>query len=270
MKKAIITLTTTIVLVLFGLTACGELPEPPTSGQLLDDAANLAAGHYIGETESRAEPFPLASLLFDEMDVTWQEEKKTLRAELTAYIGDGQWKSKDRQTLIIQYQLNDSGEWEARGIHMGSPVIPVIPRNNETRWLTGYIELAGDTLHLDEVELITTEYADALLQTSLHNPERMQELGLQEEDMPNGYHIHNPDHEAVAYALTDDTVYVFTDTQLLFVDEEKEDRIVETKSREAFLAHLQASYSDSGDIPFFVEVEEGRVVRIEEKLLFTQ
>lgn len=128
--------------------------------------------------------------------------------------------------------------------------------------LVGHIVIEGNALYLDKVEIITLE-----------DVERIKELGLiQQSDLPNGYHIHNPDIEKVTYKLTDETVYNFVDFHLLFVTDEDEDRAYTTTKKEEFIQHLSTSYSDvppAQKVPFFIEVKDGKVISITERFEFT-
>lgn len=132
----------------------------------------------------------------------------------------------------------------------------------EPESLAGFIVLKENTLYVDEVEIITTE-----------DKERIAELDLTDGDMPNGYYIHNPSTETVSFALQDDTTYTFTDFHLLFVEDPDGDRVYTTTNKDHFIQHLHTSYSDeppAGNVPFFLEVKDGKVISITEKLIFTQ
>lgn len=126
--KKIIRTTSIILLLLFGLAACSESPEPPTSDEVLRDAEALASNTLLGETTGIDGNFPLAPLIIEEMDVSWVEEKESLNAEITAFFGDKNWKSEVKQTIIVHYELNASRQWEAQGGNVNTPVIRVIPR----------------------------------------------------------------------------------------------------------------------------------------------
>jgi hypothetical protein len=132
----------------------------------------------------------------------------------------------------------------------------------ETESLVGYIVIEDNTLYLDRVEIVTIEDID-----------RIEELELnQNEDLPNGYYIHNPDIEKEEYELTDKTSYTFTDSNLLFINDEDSDRSYTTTKKEEFIQHLGTSYSDEPPaqrVPFFIEVKDGEVISITEKLEFT-
>lgn len=128
--------------------------------------------------------------------------------------------------------------------------------------LFGIVAIEDNVVHVDEVELVTTPYADRLLGLSLHDPERMAELGLTDDDMPNGYVVHSPDDGFATYELTGDTVYAYVEEGGVKVEDGDQDR---------FLRHLQATYGGMAEtVPFYLEVREGQVIRIEEKVLLTQ
>ena len=103
--------------------------------------------------------------------------------------------------------------------------------------------------------------------------ERIAELELnQKDDLPNGYYIYNPDMEKNKYDLTDKTSYTFVDSNLLFINDEGGDRSYTTTKKEEFIQHLRTSYSDvppAQGVPFFIEVKDGKVISITEKLEFT-
>lgn len=133
---------------------------------------------------------------------------------------------------------------------------------SEPELLAGYILLEENILYLDEVEVITTEDKD-----------RIVELDLKDEDLPNGYYIHNRGKETILFELTDETVYTFIDYQLLFVEEPSGDRLYKTTKKENFVKHLNTSYFDeppAGKVPFFIEVKNGKAISVTEKFLFTQ
>ena len=80
----------------------------------------------------------------------------------------------------------------------------------EPESLVGYIVIEDNTLYLDIVEIVMIE-----------DIERIAELELnQNDDLPNGYYIYNPDMEKYKYDLTDKTSYTFVDSNLLFINDE--------------------------------------------------
>ena len=130
--------------------------------------------------------------------------------------------------------------------------------------LVGYLVIEDDTLYLDEVEIITRE-----------DTERIEELELELGEnitMPSGYHIYNADMEKQTFEITKETTYTFVDYNFLFLDDEVDDRLYTTEKKEEFILHLNESYSDSPPaqkVPFFIEVEDGKVISITEKIEFT-
>ncbi len=133
---------------------------------------------------------------------------------------------------------------------------------SETESLAGYMVIEDNVLYLDEVEVITQK-----------DEEKITKLGLkQQDDMPNGYYIHNPSTEKQTYELTDETVYTFVDVNLLFVKNADGDRLYTTTKKEEFIQHLNTSYSDlppAQKVPFFIEVNDNKVISVTEKFEFT-
>ena len=131
--------------------------------------------------------------------------------------------------------------------------------------LAAHIFIDGNTLYLDEVEIVTTEDED-----------RITELGLTvKNDLPSGYHIHNPVTEIISYELTDDTEYTFTDYELLYVKEADGNRVYVTTEVDEFING--SSYQDIPlqepeipRIPYFLELHDGKVISITEKFIYTQ
>ena len=158
------------------------------------------------------------------------------------------------------------GRWLIHSSVLGSYETEI---GSDKETLAGYITLENDTLYLDPVEVITTKEGDRITGLNLHDPDRMAELGLQDEDMPNGYYIHDLNAESVAFELVDGTVYTFTDMNLLFVEDAESDRRYSTMDKEEFMLHILTS-SGIGTYPFFIEVSDGKVMSITEIFLFTQ
>lgn len=127
--------------------------------------------------------------------------------------------------------------------------------------LVGYIVIKDNTLYFDEVEIIETE-----------DKERVSELGLSDTDMPNGYAIINQNKEEMTYDLTDEVVYTFTDVDLYFVKDSEGNRLYTTTKKDEFIKHLGKLTSfplSEQKIPYFIEVQDGKVISITEKFKFT-
>lgn len=137
------------------------------------------------------------------------------------------------------------------------------PNSSNIDSIVGYIRIEGDSLYVDEVEIVKRE-----------DTKRMEELGLTETDVPSGYYIYNPGKETQVFKLTNKTKYEFVDFNLLFIKEEDGNRLYTTTKKEEFIQHLNESYSDSPPaqkIPFFLDIKlkEGKVIKITEKFEFT-
>ncbi len=143
-------------------------------------------------------------------------------------------------------------------------LVGCIPKQKltETQTVVGHIVIEDNTLYFDRVEVILFEDID-----------RIAEIGLkQQDDFPNGYYIYNQDTEKDTYDLTDETVYNFVDSNLLFVNDKDGDRSYTTTKKEEFIQHLSTSYSDvppAQTVPFFIEVKDDMVISITEKFEFT-
>lgn len=134
--------------------------------------------------------------------------------------------------------------------------------DNGSQSLTGYIFIQDHTLYVDEVEIVTSE-----------NTEKIKELGLTEsKDYPNGYYIYNPTHDSIIFELTDDTIYTFTDFNLVFIKEENGKRIYTTNKKEEFLeaSYYQNTSLEEQQIPYFIDVSNGVVTHITEEFIYTQ
>lgn len=136
------------------------------------------------------------------------------------------------------------------------------PDSSVPKLITGYMVIEDNLVHLDEVEIITTEDAA-----------RIEALGLDPNaDLPSGYYVYNAGTEKRTFELTNHTAYTFVDFNLQFVTDEDGDRLYTTSNKEEFIRHLSDAYSDSPPaqrVPFFVEVKGGKVISITEKFEFT-
>lgn len=134
---------------------------------------------------------------------------------------------------------------------------------SEVETLVGYMVIEDNTLYFDEVEIV-----------ELEDKERMEELDLVDTDMPSGYAIINENQEETTFHLADEVIYTFTDMALNFVKESEGDRIYTTTKKDEFLQHL-GEYNlneiplSEQTIPYFIEVQDGKVISIEEKFKYT-
>lgn len=131
-----------------------------------------------------------------------------------------------------------------------------INEENNTNKYIGYIRSVDDsTIELDDFEFITSE-----------DTERIKELKLSDSDMPNGYYINNVSEETKSFSLTNETEFIFYDTGNLFVSEE-DDKKYTTYNKDEFIEFLYL-YSDSPRrTPFWVEVSNKDVIKIEEEFV---
>jgi len=131
----------------------------------------------------------------------------------------------------------------------------------KTESLVGYMVIKDNTVYFDEVEIVETE-----------DKERVEELGLSDTDMPNGYIIINQSQEEATFDLSDEVVYTFTDMALYFVTEPDGKRQYTTTKKEEFLKHLGKLNTfplSEQKIPYFVQVQDGKIISITEEFLYT-
>lgn len=134
---------------------------------------------------------------------------------------------------------------------------------NKIEELTGYMVIKDNTVHFDQVEIIKRE-----------DEERIKELDLDESDMPSGYAIINEKQEETIYELADKVEYIFTDVYFNFIEESKVDRLYTTTKKDEFLKHLN-EYNlneiplSEQTIPYFIKIQDGKVISIEEKMEYT-
>ncbi len=115
----------------------------------------------------------------------------------------------------------------------------------------GYISNFGDSypdmFHFDPIEWIT-----------LDDTERMQELGIKPQDMPNGYYIHNPREDNFSFAVNEDTEYIYIDWR---------NDLYSTKDKDEFIQYLNDYYDEDNKVPFWIETKGGYVISIKEQAL---
>lgn len=134
---------------------------------------------------------------------------------------------------------------------------------DEIEELTGYIVIKDNVLHLRHVEIV-----------KIDDKERMNEYNLTEEDMPNGYAIIRKNQADETYELADEVEYIFTDTNLNFIGESEAEgnRLYTTAKKDEFLMHLGDSNNiplSEQKVPYFIKIQNGKVISIEEKFEYT-
>lgn len=79
-------------------------------------------------------------------------------------------------------------------------VSPSYTDENGGEYIAAFLKgMTDSSITVDIAEFITDD-----------DTERLKELNLTEEDMPDGYYIYNPDEETVTWKLDGQTVFTFT------------------------------------------------------------
>ncbi len=114
-------------------------------------------------------------------------------------------------------------------------------------------EVTESTVTVDVIEFIT----DA-------ETERIKELNLTENEMPDGYYIYNQDTETVTWNLDSQTVYRFIDWNGDFTGSEYPEEYTTTDVQE-FIKYIETYQNATPGMPFFFQIENGVVRLILEK-----
>lgn len=114
-------------------------------------------------------------------------------------------------------------------------------------------EIKDESIVVDPAEYISSQ-----------DTKRISELNLNESDLINGYHIHNPEEETKEYLLTETTEYTFIDWHNLFVPEGS-DRNYSTQNTEDFIRYIHTYENSQPGMPFFFELSENEVLSIKEE-----
>ncbi|MEQ6388015.1 M56 family metallopeptidase [Bacillaceae bacterium S4-13-58] len=140
--------------------------------------------------------------------------------------------------------------------------IPAVTDTRETDGLTyiGYIsgfeESDGTKFTLDPIEWITLEDTD-----------RINELEIEEFDMPNGYYIYNPEIDEIEFEVDKNVEYRFIDWGNNFASSDEDRLNYSTKDKEEFIEYLNTYTDKAAKIPFWISIKDGAVQIIEEQYI---
>lgn len=114
-------------------------------------------------------------------------------------------------------------------------------------------EMTENNLMVDVIEFITDD-----------NEEKIRELNLTEDDMPDGYYIYNPDTETIVWKLDAQTVYTFIDWSGDFSDSEYPEEYTTTDVQE-FKKYIETYENATPGMPFFFQIEDDVIRLVLEK-----
>lgn len=138
--------------------------------------------------------------------------------------------------------------------------IPAIEDTGEVDGLTyiGYIsafeESEGTKIIFDPIEWIT-----------LGDTDRINELEIEEFDMPNGYYIYNPEIDEIEFQVDKDAEYRFIDWGNNFASRDEDRFHYSTKDKEEFIEYLNTYTDKAAKVPFWISIKDGAVRLIEEQ-----
>lgn len=139
-----------------------------------------------------------------------------------------------------------------------------VNKTESTKVIEGYIFINDNKLYVDRVEIIKDS-----------DIERMEEIGIDNSDMPNGYYIYNPTFEQEEYNITNDTAYDFVDYNMYYINEDKADgdRKYRTNNIDEFIkgsSYPEDIPLEEQTIPYIIELQGDNVYSITEEFLYTQ
>ena len=113
--------------------------------------------------------------------------------------------------------------------------------------------MTENNLMVDVIEFITDD-----------NEEKIRELNLTEDDMPDGYYIYNPDTETIVWKQDAQTVYTFIDWNGDFSDSEYPEEYTTTDVQE-FKKYIETYENATPGMPFFFQIEDDVIRLVLEK-----
>ena len=118
----------------------------------------------------------------------------------------------------------------------------------------GFIRIDSNRIIVDPIEWITPE-----------NTKRMEALGIEEVDMPNGYYIHNAEVEKVEYKVDTNIEYRFIDWGNDFASNDEERFSYSTRDKTEFLEYLNTYADKAAKVPFWITIQDDAVLLVEEQ-----
>lgn len=139
-----------------------------------------------------------------------------------------------------------------------------VNKTESTKVIEGYIFINDNKLYVDRVEIIKDS-----------DTERIEEIGIDNSYMPNGYYIYNPTFEQEEYDITNDTAYDFVDYNMYYINEDKADgdRKYRTNNIDEFIkgsSYPEDIPLEEQTIPYIIELQGDNVYSITEEFLYTQ
>ena len=133
--------------------------------------------------------------------------------------------------------------------------LPTFTDEDGKKYVVAFLkELSDSEIKVDVIDYITDD-----------NMEKVNELRLSQDDMPDGYYFHNPDTETINWKLNAQTVYHFIDWSGDFSDAGNYPREYTTTDVKEFKKYIETYDNATPGMPFFFEVEKGVVSLIVEK-----
>ena len=131
---------------------------------------------------------------------------------------------------------------------------PTFTDQDGTVYIVAFLkDMTENSITVDVIEYVTSD-----------NAEKVNELGLTERDMPDGYYLYNPEQETFVWELNEQTVYSFIDWNGDFTGFD-DPREYTTTDAEEFHRYIETYDNAAPGMPFFFQVEDGVVTMVLEK-----
>jgi len=121
-------------------------------------------------------------------------------------------------------------------------------------YISDFEKSDGTRITFDSIEWITLEDID-----------RIDELEIEDFDMPNGYYIYNPEIEKNKYEVNKNTEYRFIDWGNNFASSDDDRFHYSTIDKEEFVEYLNTYTDKAANVPFWITMKDNAVHIIEEQ-----
>ena len=129
-----------------------------------------------------------------------------------------------------------------------------IQEDSDDEYTAAYLKkISGNKITVDVVDFITSD-----------NIQKIIELGLTENDMPDGYYIDNPDSSLTTWDTNYRTVYTFIDWNGDFTGSHYPEEYTTTDISE-FEQYIRTYENETPGMPFFFRVNDGVIEQVLEK-----
>ncbi len=100
---------------------------------------------------------------------------------------------------------------------------------------------------------------------TLEDVNRLEDLGIDSNELPNGYYIHNKIEEVYSFRLNENTEYNFIDWGNDFTSNDEDRFHYSTMDKDEFIQYLSSYTDNAAKVPFWIVTKDGFVQSITEQ-----